>query len=194
MQDIPDYTQQLNGIVAALNRPATPTWVIAVVSAMLGALLTIAVQLLIKRLDQRRAMEQMRRIVYGELGQVCSSLTAEFLNATNEAITPEMQRQIDALSIRAALSFKGEKYMNDNLGTAIMLEEHPQLFSMYHNLHSLEKDRDLHSGRDGIIFLMKLHLKNRNIKPEYLKPYMHVFKGWEDANVRRPAEHINESN
>ena len=126
MQDIPDYTRQLNGIVAALNRPATPTWVIAVVSAMLGALLTIAVQLLIKRLDQRRAMDQMRRIVYGELGQVCSSLTAEFLNATDQPITPEMQRKIEALSIRSALSFKGEKYMNDNLGTAIMLEEHPQ--------------------------------------------------------------------
>jgi uncharacterized protein YacL len=183
VQSSPDYTQQLNGIVSALNRRATPTWIIAVVSAMLGALLTVAVQLLIKRLEQRRAMDQMRRIVYGELGQVCSSLTAEFLNATNEPVTPEMQRKIEALAIRAALSFKGEKYMNDNLGIAIMLEEHPQLFSMYQNLHGLEKDQDPHSSRDGIIFLMKLYLRNRSMKPQYLKRYMHVFQGWEDVNA-----------
>ena len=40
----PDYSQPLEEIVKALNRPSTPTWLIAIMSALLGFLASVLSQ------------------------------------------------------------------------------------------------------------------------------------------------------
>jgi len=69
-----DYTSQLEQIVKALNRPSIPTWMIAIMSAFLGFLVSILTQVFQHWYGDRRARSKMRMIIYSELGSMYSHL------------------------------------------------------------------------------------------------------------------------
>jgi hypothetical protein len=69
-----DYTSQLEQIVKALNRPSILTWMIAIMSAFLGFLVSILTQVFQHWYCERRARSKMRMIIYSELGSMYSHL------------------------------------------------------------------------------------------------------------------------
>jgi hypothetical protein len=64
----PDYSRQLDAIIAALNHPATPAWIIAVLSALLGMVGGIFAQVILLRVTDRHQRNRMRRVLYTDLG------------------------------------------------------------------------------------------------------------------------------
>jgi hypothetical protein len=64
----PDYSKQLDAIVAALNHSATPAWAIAVLSALLGMIGGIFAQTVLLRVTDRHQRNRMRRVLYTDLG------------------------------------------------------------------------------------------------------------------------------
>jgi hypothetical protein len=69
----PDYSRQLAEIAKALNRPSTPTWIIVLLSTVVGAISSVLVQMLSLRLADRYKRHKMRRILYHELAARGSS-------------------------------------------------------------------------------------------------------------------------
>ena len=71
MQIQPDYSHQLEEIAKALNRPPMPQSEVALISAVVGALFTLAVQFLLKWLDNwweiQREIHKVRRALYRDL-------------------------------------------------------------------------------------------------------------------------------
>src|SRR5258708_18931226 len=69
-----DYTPQLQEIAKALNRPSTPTWLIAIFSGLLGFLASVLSQVFQHWYAKHRARNKMRMIVYSEIGSMYSHL------------------------------------------------------------------------------------------------------------------------
>jgi hypothetical protein len=74
MQIQPDYSHQLEEIAKALNRSSIPQWVVALISVLVGALLGIAGQALLKVFDNWRDIHKMRRVLYQELSTIFGRL------------------------------------------------------------------------------------------------------------------------
>src|ERR1700722_10685565 len=67
MQLQPDYSVQLQQIAKALNRPSTPAWLVSLISAVVGALFAVVVQLFLKWADNRREITSARRALYHDV-------------------------------------------------------------------------------------------------------------------------------
>ena len=69
-----DYTTQLQEIAKALNRPSIPTWLIAILSGLVGFLASVFSQVFQHWYAERSAQNRMRMIVYSEIGSSYSHL------------------------------------------------------------------------------------------------------------------------
>jgi hypothetical protein len=80
---IPDYSRQLERLIAVLSqKDSVPTWVISIVSAIAGALVTILLGLWKDRHDARHRRRRIERSICGEMllnySSLLGTLTIDF--------------------------------------------------------------------------------------------------------------------
>ena len=72
---MPDYSQQLERLIAALShKDPLPTWVVSIMSALLGSVVTILIGFWKERHDAKNRTKRIERAIYGELLLNYSSL------------------------------------------------------------------------------------------------------------------------
>jgi hypothetical protein len=132
---MPDYSKQLDEIVKALNRPATPQWQIALFSALLGLVVGVVGPSL---MDFRRR-DQMRRVLYLDLIDMFWAVK----NIMAVTDIPESDRQRwQREQLKKVLLFRGEKYCVDNLEIYRRLPERrvgEMLYPYFHQIVGDEK-------------------------------------------------------
>jgi len=125
-----DYTPQLEQIVNALNRPTIPTWLIAILSAFLGFLISIPTQLFQHWYSDRRARGKMRIIIYSELGSMYSNLVHFYRVKTELPEHKDIEWRKKQLK-ETFLKFEGEKYAEENKDVFFGLKERPTITLLY---------------------------------------------------------------
>jgi hypothetical protein len=125
-----DYTSQLEEIAKALNRPCVPTWLIAVISGLLGFLASILSQMFQHWYGEHRACAKMRMIIYSELGTMYSRLV-QFHDVKTSLPEREdiewRKRQLRELFLK----FEGQKYAEDHKDVFIQLRERTTITELY---------------------------------------------------------------
>jgi hypothetical protein len=126
----PDYGQQLEEIVKALNRPSTPTWLIAVMSALLGFVASVLSQAFQHAYTEHRARRKMRMIIYSELGGMYSNLVMFYDRKITQPERQDLERRKKQLQERF-LKFEGEKYADENKDVFAQLQERSTISELY---------------------------------------------------------------
>jgi hypothetical protein len=146
-----DYTLQLEEIVKALNHQATPTWLIAIVSGLLGFLASILGQIFQQWYSEYRGRSKIRRIIYSEIGAIYSMLVYLQPHVVSAPIEEEeadiryKQNKLRERFLRQeeegyAKKSEGEKYAEDHTDLFIQLEERSQIVSLYSAIHHAFSD------------------------------------------------------
>jgi hypothetical protein len=125
-----DYTPQLEQIVQALNRPLVPTWLIAIMSALLGFFVSIFSQVFQHWYSEYRARRKMRMIVYSELGAMYSNLVHFYNLKTHPPEQEDIAWRKKQLNERF-LKFEGEKYAEDHKDVFVQLKERSIIVQIY---------------------------------------------------------------
>jgi hypothetical protein len=125
-----DYTPQLEQIVKALNRPSIPTWLIAIMSAFLGFIVSIFTHVFQQSYIEYRARRKMRMIVYSELGAMYSSLVHFYKVKTRSPEQEDIAWRKKQLKERF-LKFEGEKYAEDHKDVFVQLKERSTIAAIY---------------------------------------------------------------
>ena len=126
----PDYSHQLEEIVKALNRPSTPTWLIAIISAVLGFLASVLSQVFQHAYTDYRARRKMRIIIYSELGGMYSNLVRFYERKSTQPEQQDLEWRKNQLKERF-LKFEGEKYADENKDVFIQLKERSTISELY---------------------------------------------------------------
>jgi hypothetical protein len=128
---IVDYTSQLQEIAKALNRPSTPTWLIAILSGLLGFLASVLSQVFQHWYAEHRARNKVRTIVYSEIGSMYSHLIHfHDLETSRKSEQEDIEWRKKQLRERF-LKFEGEKYAEDNKAIFIQLKERSTISEIY---------------------------------------------------------------
>ncbi len=126
-----DYTPQLQEIAKALNRPSTPTWLIAILSGLVGFLASVFSQVFQHWYAERRERNKMRMIIYSEIGAMYSHLVHfHDLGKGYESEEEDIAWRKKQLKERF-LKFEGEKYAEDNKAVFIQLKERSTIDEIY---------------------------------------------------------------
>lgn len=156
----PDYSRQLGEIVKALNKPTTPTWIIALTSTSLGVVGAF-IGLWLGDFHKRY---KLRRVLYRELIGMFS-LVDGVLGQTQ--IEDEHQRgKWQADEIRAHLTFQSQEYLRANQDLYISLAEHSTAEVLYGRFHAIVDNWHSFSVNTGLA----LRMFSRAVKEGWLKP------------------------
>jgi len=132
----PDYSRQLDGILAALNRHSPPQWVYLV----LGALLTLLVQFLVRYIEGHRKRWKMRKIIYSEIARMFAS--AQVVQGTRpDGVSLAQHWKWQADEISKALTFDAEGYWKKEVDTFIDLRERYYIEAVYRRFHRILDDQ-----------------------------------------------------
>jgi hypothetical protein len=156
-----DYTQQLNAIVKALNRPATPTWIIALISTgfgVLGAFIGLWLGDFYKRY-------KLRRLLYRELVGMFSVVDDTLGHTFVENEHDQYKWQGD--QIRTYLSFSSQEYMKANQDLYVSLAEHATAEMLYGRFHAIVDNSHSFSINTGLA----LRLFSRAVTEGWLKKF-----------------------
>ena len=131
----PDYSRQLDQIVKALNRGVMPTWLVAVISVVLGSVLgPICHHIFTEHVNKQR----MRRVIYPDLADMYSKAHHFYPLKTN--LDPTGDQDWRLARLKSFLRFAGEKYAKDNRAVYLQLPEYPHLDCIYSALRSAVGD------------------------------------------------------
>lgn len=132
---VADYSKQLTDIANALNRPTTPTWLVAGLSVLSGSLLSLAAQWYLLRANDSYKRHKMRRILYAELSSLYESSRSNFNHILKISRQPNVPGGFDEAALlrnlKSSLHFRGQEYAVSNIETYLQLEERNSLESLY---------------------------------------------------------------
>jgi hypothetical protein len=165
---VPDYTWQLNQIVQALNRPAMPTWLIAVLSASLGVfggMMGKFFETWLQGVNQRRAM---RRVLYKDIAYSFGPMSVIMAPREYEVHDAYTWRREQ---LKAQIRFTGEDYIASHREVFFQLDEHPAFTQLYLSLHQvLDSPKEMHVNAGRSMWLLGRYLYNNELRaPEFLK-------------------------
>jgi len=94
----PDYTDQLERLIAVLSQEdLLPTWVISIISVVIGALATLLLGLLKEKHEAKRRKMRVERAICGELLLNHGSLFGMFVTSFEFHRLKETQKAFDGL-------------------------------------------------------------------------------------------------
>jgi hypothetical protein len=169
-----DYTPQLEQIVKALNRPSTPTWLIAIMSAFLGFLVSIFTQVFQHWYSEHRARKKIRMIIYSELGAMYSSLFHFHNLQTHPPEQEDIEWRKKQLKERF-LKFEGEKYAEDHKDVFIQIKERStitQLYSAIREVFGPEEDYGFFINSGLAIEIIEDDVRLNNLPSKFVRHYM----------------------
>lgn len=136
---MPDYTKQLQEIAAALSRPPTSAWLVAVVSSVVGFTSAVLLQFVQHGVAERVSRKRTRRVLYIDLAEMFFAV--ESIRGVREMNEPQRwQWQKEQLKLH--VGFKGEKHLRANEETYMQLDERPVAESVYAYFHRALDDVD----------------------------------------------------
>jgi len=106
-----DYSPHLNRIITALSKPDLPTWAVALVAALSGAVLTLGAQWLLKILDDWRELRKLRRMLYSDAVSIYSTVR-DVLEEAPKKMEGFALYSFQERELRESLTFETEKYLN----------------------------------------------------------------------------------
>lgn len=185
----PDYSQQLEQIAKALNRPSTPTWLIAIISAFFGFLASVLSQLFQHWYGEHRACNKMRMIIYSEIGAMYSNLVHFHGLKTSLPESQDINWRKKQLR-EHFLRFEGEKYADDHKDVFILLKERPTINELYSAIHAVfgpEEEYGFFLNAGLAIEIIEDCVRLRYLPRNFVKRYMNVLdvKAISEANQRR---------
>jgi hypothetical protein len=136
---MPDYSKPLQDIAAALSRPTTPAWLMAVASSILGFASAFALQFVQQRLVERSKRERMRRLLYVDLAELF--LTVEEIMEFRQMEESDRWRW-QKEQLKLFVGFKGEKHLRENEDVYVQLAERPSADYAYVHFHKALDDVD----------------------------------------------------
>jgi hypothetical protein len=169
-----DYTSQLEQIVKALNRPSIPTWMIAIMSAFLGFLVSILTQVFQHWYGDRRARSKMRMIIYSELGSMYSHLV-HFHDVKTRLPEQEGIEWRKKQLKEHFLKFDGEKYAEDHKEVFIQLKERStitQLYSAIRDVFGPEEEYGFFLNSGLAIEIIEDCVRLNDLPHRFVKSYM----------------------
>jgi hypothetical protein len=180
----PDYSQQLNAIVQALNRPSTPAWQVAVLSALLGFIGGLLAQPLLLIIQERFSLHRMRSVLYRELADLFSAV--DTVMAFRQFSGRDLEEWQTA-QLRDQLSFEGENYLRSKPELYMQLSERFAADACYRYFHRILDGMPAYNVNASLaraVFADALH--DHSIEPGRLRYFLNE----ERANhlIRRARE------
>ena len=169
-----DYTPQLEEIAKALNRPSTPTWLIAIVSASFGFLASILSQLFQHWYAEYRARSKMRTAIHSEIGAMYSPLVHFYDVKTNMPEKEGIEWRTKQLRKRF-LKFEGEKYAEEHKEVFIGLRERStisQLYGAVREIFGPEEEYGFFINAGLAIELIEDHVRLNDLPSKLVKRYV----------------------
>jgi hypothetical protein len=171
----PDYTPRLTEIAKALNRPSTPTWLIAILSGLLGFLASVLGQVFQHWYAEHRSRKKMRMIIYSEIGSMYSHLV--HFHDLRSGYKPE-QEDIEwrKKQLRERfLKFEGEKYAEENKTVFIQLKERSTISEIYSAIREVfgpEEEYGFFLNSGLAIEILEDCVRLNYLPSSYVKRYM----------------------
>jgi hypothetical protein len=137
LQTSVDYSQALNQIVEALNRPTIPQWEIAIIGALTGGLGAIFVQLFLRWFENHSKRRDMRRAICCDLVEMFWALYWIQGQPLGAGETGETHRLWQEQQVRGIIRFSVEKFAHDNPSIYFRLAERGAAETIYRALHQL---------------------------------------------------------
>jgi hypothetical protein len=160
---MPDYSNQLEEIAKALNRPATPQWVIAALG-FIGGIITQSLMMLMTDFHRRY---EMRRVLYIDLVNM-------FWAVDGFTDIPQSERFGQKEQLKKTLLFRGEKHCLDNPEIYIQLSERRAGEMVYPYFHRILDDPqnglNANIGLALSVFSQVVH--DRTLKRMYLRLFL----------------------
>ena len=174
MQIQPDYSRQLEEIAKALNRPSMPQWEVALIAAVFGAFLGMAVQWLLKVLskvlDNWWDIHTMRRVLYLDLLPMFRRV--EDIMAFTELEGPELWDWQEE-QLKPLLTFRGEAYLKAHQDIYMQLPERAAVESLYAVYHRILDDNRLRPVNSGRAKRLLAYLVEKNqLRRKYIKKFL----------------------
>lgn len=169
MQVSPDYTKQLQEIAGALQKPQTPSWLVALVAAVVGSVFTVGVQLFLKWWDRWHAQETARCIVYREISDMFIAVESILRYPTgNEAWVHEYRRK----ELAVYLKFDGETYLRSKPDVFMRLQEKGSAEMIYQAYHNVFTSDLLYTQCDLANRLLAGFVKEGRLQSKYFRKYL----------------------
>jgi hypothetical protein len=137
----PDYTEQLKAIVVALNHPTTPSWLVAVLSAILGMISTVLVQTILRTANERLQRNRMRKVLYNNLGDYFMFV---YSTLTNQGYSREQQLAWQQEQFEKRIKFSVEDFLNKQPDIYMQLPEYRVAEELYLWLHHTVNKTEMH--------------------------------------------------
>ena len=164
-----DYTQQLNGIVAALNHPTTPAWAIAVLSAILGMIGGIFAQTVLLRVNDRYQRNRMRRVLYNDLGGYFMFM---YSTLTDQHYKGETKLAWQQDQFEKRIRFSAEDFLKRQPDIYMQLGEHRAADELYLWLHhTVDKTKMGCSNPDMFCQIFSEYVAEGFLPEKYFKKY-----------------------
>ena len=179
-----DYSQQLDEIVRALDRPSIPAWIVAILGAMIGAVGALVAQLARARYDERRTRQRLTHLLYSDLAEMFLYVDATMTSALDPDDRFLRQWQIEQLT--KVLMFRAEDHLHRNLDIFMSLPERQTADVLYRQFHHIKDDPDsLSVNTNGTLRLFATYvgqtltverIKKHVVKSEYLLERVEFYK------------------
>jgi hypothetical protein len=174
---MPDYTQQLNEIVHALNKEAPPwfinPWLLASFSTVLGTVFGFFGQMLNVWYNDLKKQHTMRKMIYRDATGLLSQLYI-VVNATRGETDP-VYSAIRRHTILMNWSSLSEKYLTANPDIYMRIDERPSNDAIHGAIRSLEENT-VPGAIDPLISIafkiVLIQFKTGRLTTYYLRKYL----------------------
>jgi hypothetical protein len=165
-----DYSEQLKAIVQALNRPATPGWLIAIIGAITGVVLSVLSQLLLRWFDRFTKRRDMQRMLYIDLVEMFWAVDWIGTRPEGTDETPETFRAWQKIQINSLLKFTAEEHAKRNPDIYMQLKERGAAEMIYRHLHQLVDEPNwLSTNLSFILTIFSSHLQEGFLSAKVLQ-------------------------
>jgi hypothetical protein len=181
MQLQPYYSEQLKAIANALNRPATPAWMIAAFSAVLGFIAGMLSRSIEPLLNERHQRRTMRRVVYFDIAELFVAVrsTMRFRGIPDHEL-PDWRRA----QFNSTLKFKGEEYVSAKHDIFIQLPEAGPVYSAYQAFHCIIDDpASLHVNTNLALRIVARNVREGRLPKQHFKKFLGRRAGYFLAEV-----------
>ena len=135
-----DYSQKLDEIVRALNRPSISPWTIAIISAGLAVIGGIVGQFIVLLLTDAYKRHKMRRVLYLDIRRMFIFAFAIIASPPHtDHVSPD-PNQFARRQFKEHLTFEAEDYMKANKDIFMQLPEYMSVLEIYRVYHMLLED------------------------------------------------------
>ena len=165
----PDYTEQLKAIVAALNHPTTPSWLIAALSAILGLVSGIFVQTFSRMTNERIQRNRMRKALYTDLGGYFMFI---YSTLANQGYSRDQQVVWQQEQFERRIKFSVEDFLKKQPEVYMTLLEYRAAEELYLWLHhTVDKTQTHCSNPDMFCQIFSEYVETGALAEKYFEKY-----------------------